>query len=175
MGVADSIVIRAEQPGDGPEIYGVNREAFGGDDEAKLVDRLREGEGTFLSLVAVDGAAVVGHILFTDVRIVLPDEELHGLGLAPMSVLPPWQRQGVGSRLVREGLEHCREAAASGVVVVGHPEYYPRFGFTVGIDAGIVWDAMPEVRAFMVLGLKEGTLERWRGGRAHYRPEFAGL
>jgi putative acetyltransferase len=123
-------VIREEQPGDEAPIRDVNRQAFGGDAEAHLIERLREESMVSASLVAVRDGEIVGHILFSD----LPIETEHGLipavSLAPVAVKPETQRQGIGSSLVRRGLDVCRERGRAVVVVVGHREYYPRFGFS---------------------------------------------
>src|SRR4029077_3501901 len=106
-----------------------------------------------LSLVAEDDA-VVGHILFTSVVVESEGRRVLGMGLAPMAVLPGRQRQGIGSQLVRRGLDILRERGCPFVVVVGHPEYYPRFGLrppsTHG--PGSQWEGVPDA-AFMVLVL----------------------
>src|SRR5262245_35475363 len=120
------IAIRRERPADEEAVHRVNESAFGGPDEAAIVEALRANGGATLSLVAELDGTVVGHILFSPVSI---DPAGTALGLAPMAVMPVHQRRGVGGRLVREGLELLREAGHGAVVVLGHAEYYPRFGF----------------------------------------------
>src|SRR5688572_22803870 len=122
------MTIRGERPEDASRVRHVNEAAFGRPAEADLVERLRRACQDSLSLVAED-AAVVGHILFTPVVVESPGRRVLGMGLAPLAVLPDRQRRGVGSQLVRRGLNLLRERGCPFIVVVGHPEYYPRFGF----------------------------------------------
>src|ERR1035441_10146144 len=98
--------------------------------EAQLVDRLRSDGAVIVSLVAVEDCDIVGHILFSDLLIETDQAVLHAVSLAPMAVAPKFQRRGIGSALVRHGLAVCLERGKSVVVVLGHPEYYPRFGFS---------------------------------------------
>ena len=149
----------------------VNQLAFGQPAEADLVDRLRETGAEFLSLVAEDDT-VVGHILFTPVIIEDRGHRVVGMGLAPMAVLPDRQRRGIGSQLVTRGLELLRERGCPFVVVVGHPEYYPRFGFERASKHGLAsqWDGMPD-EAFMVLILDAEAMSG-TSGVAKYRDEF---
>ncbi|MBU2623130.1 MAG: N-acetyltransferase, partial [Proteobacteria bacterium] len=97
--------------------------------EADIVDKLRQACPDFISLVAEDGKIIVGHILFTPVVIEESERKLQGMGLAPMAVMPERQRQGIGTKLIKRGLELLKEQGCPFVVVLGHPEYYPRFGF----------------------------------------------
>lgn len=138
--------------------------------EAGLVERLRPSGGA-LSLVAEDDA-VVGHILFTSVVVEGAGRQIPGMGLAPMAVLPDRQRMGVGSQLVTRGLELLRERGCPFVVVVGHPEYYPRFGFEPASAHRLVsqWEGIPDA-AFMVLILDAGAMANV-SGVARYREEF---
>src|SRR5438132_13590891 len=122
------ITIRPERPEDAAPVRHVNELAFGQPAEADLVDRLRQAGTESLSLVAEDDA-VVGHILFTSVVVESAGRRVLGMGLAPMAVLPDRQRQGIGSQLVRRGLDILRARSCPFVVVVGHPDYYPRFAF----------------------------------------------
>ena len=163
-------IIRPERPEDSSQIRHVNELAFGQPAEADLVDKLRKTCAEALSLVAEDGGAVVGHILFTPV--VVEGRLGSGMGLAPMAVLPARQRQGIGSQLVRRGLDILRERGCPFVVVVGHPEYYPRFGFEPASKHGLVsqWEGMPDA-AFMVLVLN-GHAMVGASGVARYRDEF---
>ena len=124
----ESMEIREERAGDWEGIRRVQIAAFGGDGEARLVDLLRERGKAVISLVAVEANDVVGHILFSPVTI---DElgDARPLGLAPVGVLPAFQRSGIGSSLIREGLSRCARAGYNLVVLVGRPRYYARFGF----------------------------------------------
>lgn len=115
--------VRAEATGDHSPVRRVNELAFGRAEEAALVDALRESARPNVSLVAVSGGEVVGHIFFSPVTIESDDSSFAAMGLAPMAVLPEFQGQGVGSLLVREGLEECARAGFDVVVVLGHPEY----------------------------------------------------
>jgi putative acetyltransferase len=153
------IAIRPERPEDASGVRYVNESAFGQRAEANLVERLRQARSDSLSLVAEDDAAdaddvIVGHILFTPVVVASAERRVLGMGLAPMAVLPNRQRQGIGSQLVRRGLDILRERGCPFVVVVGHPEYYPRFGFEPASTHGLAsqWEGIPDA-AFMVLVL----------------------
>jgi putative acetyltransferase len=163
--------IRPERPEDSPRIRQINELAFGKPAEADLVERLRQACADALSLVAEDGV-VVGHILFTPVVIEGDGQRIVGMGLAPMAVLPDRQRQGIGSQLVRRGLDILRQRGCPFVVVVGHPEYYPRFGFAPASRRALVsqWDGMPDA-AFMALILDPYAVEG-ASGVAKYRGEF---
>ena len=165
------ITIRPERPEDASQVRHVNELAFGQPTEADLVDRLRQACTETLSLVAED-EAVVGHILFTPVVIERPGRQVVGTGLAPMAVLPDRQRRGIGSQLVRRGLDMLRERGCAFVVVVGHPEYYPRFGFEPASTHGLAcqWEGVPDP-AFMVLVLDAHAMAGV-SGVARYREEF---
>jgi putative acetyltransferase len=123
--------IREETPQDYEAIREVNRLAFQQEEEGQIVDRLRADGLVIASLVAVEDGALVGHILFSELPIETEAGVLRAASLAPMAVRPERQRQGIGSALVRQGLAVCRARGYSIAVVVGHPSYYPRFGFSV--------------------------------------------
>jgi putative acetyltransferase len=163
------VEIRLEQGDDLEAIREVNRRAFGQEDEARLVDALRDGRYARLSLVAEEGGQVVGHILFSDLPILTPADALHALALAPMAVLPSHQRQGIGSRLVREGLRACVEAGHRIMVVLGHPDYYPRFGFSSRLAERL--KAPFSGPAFMAQELVPGALANVTG-EVRYPPPF---
>jgi putative acetyltransferase len=167
------ITIRKETPADRAAIFEVNLRAFGQPGEATLVDALRR-DGDFipaLSLVAERDGTVVGHILFPPVTIESKTGSVPALALAPMAVLPELQRHGIGSLLVREGLAACRRLGHRIVIIVGHPEYYQRFGFTPARVKGIEAPFPVPDEAFMVLALTEGSLEGVHG-TVRYPPAF---
>jgi putative acetyltransferase len=166
--------VRRERPDDVAAIRRVHEEAFGRPAEADLVDALRARGKATLSLVAVRGERVVGHVLFSAVTIEAGDEVTAALGLGPMAVLPAHQRAGVGSLLVRAGLEACRRAGHGCVVVLGHPEYYPRFGFVPAGRHGLAWEHPAPDEVFMVLEFRPGALTG-AGGIVRYEPEFGGV
>jgi putative acetyltransferase len=163
------IQIRDERPGDEGAIRDVNRRAFGGDQESRIVDALRENGAVLLSLVATLNGHVVGHILYSPASL---DGGITGAALGPMAVAPEHQRAGIGSMLVEEGTVRLRDAGCPFIVVVGHARYYPRFGFTPAVAHGIAceWDVPDDV--FMVLIL-DATSMAGVSGLARYRPEFS--
>jgi putative acetyltransferase len=166
--------IRYEKPGDISAIRRVNEAAFETKAEADLVDALRDKKAHVISMVASDGNHVVGHILFSPVTLTAEGSEVTLLGLAPMAVLPEYQKQGIGSKLVDNGLEESRRKGYPAVVVLGHPEYYPRFGFVPSPKYNITseYDVPPEV--FMIIELLPGVLAG-KSGIAKYHEAFAEL
>jgi putative acetyltransferase len=164
------IEIRAEHPDDIDAIRHVNECAFGSAVEPRLVDRLRTANMAVVSLVAAHDDRVVGHILFSPVAIGNAPETLRGVGLAPMSVLPEYQNEGIGSRLVRAGLEACKQAGVDIVVVLGHVDYYPRFGFAPAKNYGLE-NEYGASEAFMALELRKGALDEV-SGLVRFAPAF---
>lgn len=164
--------VRLERPGDAAAIRLVDERAFEQPAEAGIVDGLRRACPEGVSLVADDAGEVVGHVLLTPVIIEAAGGPVTGMGLAPMAVLPERQRHGVGSALVERGLAILRERDCPFVVVLGHPDYYPRFGFERASAHGLVsqWEGVPD-EAFMVLVLDRGAM-RGVSGVARYRDEF---
>jgi predicted N-acetyltransferase YhbS len=163
------VTVREETPEDQEAIREVNRQAFGREDEARLVDALRDGGYARLSLVAEKVGRVVGHVLFSDLPIVMQAGTLHALALAPVAVLPDRQRQGIGSRLIQEGLRACAKAGHRAVVVLGHADYYPRFGFSAGMAERL--KSPFSGPAFMAMELTPGALEGVTG-KVRYPPPF---
>ena len=171
-----NVALRFEAPGDAAAVREINERAFGGTFEARLVEALRGTDGS-ISLVAIaaDRVQPVGHILFTPVTVEPPREPgVRIAGLAPVAVLPGYQRAGIGSRLVREGLAECSRRGYAAVILVGHAEYYPRFGFAPAHAWNLTceFDVPPD--AFMAVELVPGALTR-QPGLVRYRPEFSTL
>ena len=169
--IGNELEIRLENPEDIPSTRAVNESAFGQVNEANLVDLIRSRGKASLSLVAARNGRVLGHILFSPVTLDSQRYNPHGVGLAPVAVLPEYQNQGIGSRLIRAGLQMCREAGWDFVIVVGNPAYYPRFGFIAGRCFGLS-SSYGDSEAYMVMELKPGAL-KGAEGMAKYSPEFA--
>jgi putative acetyltransferase len=167
-----AIEVRREGDQDRQTIRLIHERAFGGNSEARLVDAIRAGGHDTLSLVAVDGNTVVGHILFSPVWIDGGHTRQNGMGLAPMAVHPTAQRRGIGSALVCGGLDRLDAIGCAFVIVVGHAGYYPRFGFEPATRFNIrpQWDGIPD-DAFMIRWLP-GSAPPLIGGTARYLPEF---
>ncbi len=166
------LVIRTEKPQDIPSIRIVNEQAFDTSAEADIVDTLRRTCSNLLSLVAEQDGDVVGYVLFSPVVVDGPDGGLEGMGLAPMAVLPQHQRQGIGSHLAQHGLDILHTEGCPFVIVLGHPEYYPRFGFEPASKVGLTsqWQGVPD-EAFMVHVMNTTALKDV-SGIARYRDEF---
>jgi putative acetyltransferase len=164
------MTIRDEQPGDIPAIRAVNMAAFPTPAEADLVDALRTEASGLVSLVAEDEPGViVGHIMFSPVT--LAGEAPLLMGLAPMAVMPGRQRQGIGSRLIAAGLERCGQLGAAAVVVLGHADYYPRFGFAPASRFGLRCEYDVPDDVFMARELRGGGLNGLTG-TIRYHSEF---
>lgn len=166
-------IIRSEQPQDVGGIRHVNRTAFDSTVEADIVDSLRRQAQPFVSLVAVDADDVIGHIAFSAVTFA-SHPQVPIAGLAPMAVLPSRQRVGIGSSLVRAGLDDCTRLGFVAVVVLGHAEYYPRFGFLPGSTFGLSSEFDVPDEVFMALELRPGAL-RQHQGVVRYHPAFGSV
>ena len=153
------IMIRPELPQDLPAIHYVNKQAFGREKEAILVDTFRQNGALTMSLVAVRGNEIVGHVAFSPVTIEPPDGNIKAITLAPIAVPPPYQRQGIGSLLMQTSVKECRKQGYDLIVLVGHPEYYPRFGFVRANTKGLrcEFEEVPD-EAWMVLELRQDIL-----------------
>ncbi|MCW8888917.1 MAG: N-acetyltransferase [Gammaproteobacteria bacterium] len=164
------IIIREESSSDAQAIRQINDLAFEHGPEAALVDNLRASCDGYLSFVAVDHNSVIGHILFTPVT--LDGSRVVGMGLAPMAVLPSHQGEGVGSLLIRHGLDHLQKSGCPFVIVLGHPDYYPRFGFEPASHYKLIsqWETVPD-EAFMVVVFDRQALPG-EGGIVRYRDAF---
>ncbi|MBF2027441.1 MAG: N-acetyltransferase [Oscillatoriales cyanobacterium C42_A2020_001] len=163
--------VRAEKPEDVEAIHRMNAAAFGREDEANLVDQLRGGISTF-SFVAVESEQIVGHLFFSPVAIAGEcADNLFVLGLAPVAVLPNYQRQGIGTFLIQHGLKECDRSGCKAVFVLGSSEYYQRFGFISAKEKRLRCEYLVPDEAFMVLELESGALNGCTGP-VKYRSEF---
>ncbi|MCB0852253.1 MAG: N-acetyltransferase [Bacteroidetes bacterium] len=154
------ITLRPEKPEDQPFIYEITKLAFKQENESILIDKLRNSEAFIqeLSIVALYEEQIIGHILFTHLTIQSEGQTWPSLTLAPVSVHPQWQNKGIGGNLIHHGLETAKEIGFSSVVVLGHPTYYPRFGFQPASKWGIICPFPAPDEAFMALELFDGGL-----------------
>jgi len=159
----DRIKVRKEEKKDYAKVRMINQFAFPTDAEADLVERVRSELDSYFSLVAEYESHVVGHILFTPVTITENKNNFKWCGLAPMAVEPSLQGRGIGSKLVERGLQIVANEGYEGVVVLGHPEYYPRFGFQPAHLWNIQTNYDVPDEAFMVRELTNGVLESCSG------------
>jgi putative acetyltransferase len=166
-----NITIRPERPCDIAAVREVNDRAFGQPNEGRIVDLLRGACNGTLSLVALAEGQVAGHVLFTPATIEGP-VIVRGLGLGPMAVLPEFQGKGVGKKLVETALTSIRASNCPFIVVLGHPEFYTRFGFQPASDCRLTcpWAGVPN-DAFMVLVVDEPVMAKV-SGVVRYRDEF---
>jgi putative acetyltransferase len=164
-----SCTVRPERPEDVPAIRAVVEAASGREDEVKLVDALRDRGFVRLSLVAVEDVEIVGHILFSELDIVDQKSSVKALALAPMAVIPSRQRQGIGTTLIREGLQLGANQGHRIVLVLGHPGYYPRFGFSAELARPLKSPYAGD--SFMALELVPDALEGVTG-EVRYAPPF---
>ena len=151
------MLIRTEEQRDWVAAHGVNVSAFGRPAEADLVAALRDQVQPIVSLIAEGNGAILGQIIFTPVCL-SGHSALKIMGLAPLAVAPEHQRKGVGSALVRAGLDQCTRLGYGSVVVLGHPDYYHRFGFSSAAGFGIRCEYPGAEDAFMVMELQAGFL-----------------
>ena len=161
MATARAVEFREEEEGDIPAIRSVHERAFGSRYEPRLVDMLRDADRVVLSLVAVVADQVVGHVCFTSV-IVKPPSDSRWVALGPIGVLPEYQGQGIGSQLVREGLRGCRSRCCDGVVLLGAPRFYSRFGLVRADEHGLASE-FGDGPAFQAVELRKGALRKTRG------------
>jgi putative acetyltransferase len=190
-----NVCLRPEQPGDAEAVRQINVSAFDTKAEADLVDALRAAGGITLSAVTVSGGAgpagetvtapsrspmfvdeviggeVVGHVLFSPVTVSTEKAEVSLLALGPVAVLPSKQRQGIGTLMISGCLEYLRSRGHRGVVVVGEPAYYRRFGFIQASRWGLACELEVPDENFMAMALTPGVLAGV-SGTVRYRPEF---
>jgi putative acetyltransferase len=165
--------VRQETDKDYRGITNVNNLGFGQKNEGQLILKLRKTRKFIpgLSLVAEIEGRIVGHILFYPIEIKSDDQVFPSLALAPMAVLPEYQKQGIGSRLVEEGLKKARQLGSKSVIVLGHAAYYPRFGFEPAGKWGIRPPFEVPDAVFMALELVRDGLKDIQG-TVEYPPEF---
>lgn len=169
--------IRSETEEEHFAINQLNKQAFGTESEAVLVDKLREVARPTISLVAIGGGTVVGHLMLSPVTITKPSGAISEsliMGLAPMAVLPEMQRRGIGRALISAGLSSCRDQGVEAVVVLGHPNYYPHSGFCDASRFGLSCEFEAPPGCFMAQELVPGALSR-TPGVVHYHPVFQDL
>ncbi len=177
-------LIRSETPADYATVFDVNLLAFGRPDEANLVDAVRPRAGhspglsvdPLISLVAELDGRVIGHILLSPVTVTVVEvtgksRKWPAMGLGPLAVIPDYQRQGIGSQLILAGLDGCRQIGQDIVFVLGHPDYYPRFGFEPATAKGLHYHQDELAPYFFVIELAPAALAG-RTGRVRYLPAF---
>lgn len=166
------ITIRQETITDFPQVYNIHAAAFGQKDESEIVERIRKGAHFVpaLSLVANYQNQIGGHILFSKIKINC-SPEFECLALAPVAVLPEFQKKGIGKKLVNAGLEIAKSLGFEAVIVLGHKDYYPKFGFQKAIDFGISCPFDVPDEHFMAIELKENALSG-KAGTVVYPSEF---
>lgn len=165
-------IIRSETSDDFAAISDLLEKAFGQPNEAQLVDRLRESDAYIpeLALVALQNDQIVGHILFTHIHIETENEKIPALALAPMAVIPAMQKTGIGTALIKKGLELCRQAGHKIVIVLGHDKYYPKFGFVPASKYSITPPFEVPDEAFMALPLQPAALDHVAGVVRYPKP-----
>ena len=161
-------MIRDATRADYPAVRQVVRHAFGQDDEANLVEQLRADGDALVELVAATDIAIQGHILYSPLAIVRDGETLRAAAMAPVSVLPAFQKSGLGGELIRAGNARCKELGCVGVVVLGHAAYYPRFGFSASLAESL--EAPFSGPHFMALEFEPGVFAA--GGKVQYAKAF---
>lgn len=167
-----NVTIRREEAKDYKKVCEVTRSAFQQETECKLIEKIRKGKHFVpeLSLVAEVDHEIVGHILFSRITIV-GDSVFESLALAPMAVIPEFQKQGIGTKLIKKGIEEAKELGFNSIIVLGHKDYYPKFGFTRASNWGIKCPFEVPDEAFMAIELTERAFED-KAGTVKYPDEF---
>jgi putative acetyltransferase len=166
--------IRKEQPEDIAAIRGLNIAAFGRLQEANLIEKLRTNGGIWLSLVAANEDQIVGHILYSRVTAGSGEKKIVWAGLGPMAVLPEYQRRGIGAKLIDFGTTRLKQSSCPFIVVLGHAEHYPRFGFRPASEYGLRCEWNVPDNAFLALVLDESKISGL-SGFAKYQGEFSSV
>ena len=166
------MIIRKEEERDFVSIKMINDLAFCQSQEGNVINKVRESDTHALSMVAELDDKIVGHIFYSTAIIECNNEMIIGMGLAPMSVLPEYQKQGIGKKLINESLKILKKEAVPFIIVLGHENYYPKFGFEIASKYGIKcqWDGVPD-EAFMIMILDEAKMSNVKGV-AKYRDEW---
>jgi putative acetyltransferase len=166
------ITIRKENKNDHATIKQINDAAFGQPQEGIVVDKLRELDPNALSLVAEVDGKIVGHIFYSTAEIDYNNKKIVGMGLAPVAVLPEYQRQGIGKNLITQSIDMLLNQSIPFIIVLGHEEYYPKFGFEIASKYGITcqWEDVPD-EAFMIMIIDSGIMKNIHGV-AKYRDEW---
>jgi putative acetyltransferase len=146
-----------ELPEHRPAVLELNRLAFKGDEESRLIKNLARDNSILAAFVALDGEEVVGHILFSPLHLVVSGERLDAVALAPMCVTPGRQKQGIGTQVVDHGIEQMKRAGQAAIIVLGQLDFYPRFGFRHDLAKNLAC-AFNKYEAFMGLELRAGSL-----------------
>lgn len=159
--------IRTERLSDFAQVFTLNDLAFGNrEDESRLVERIRASEGFIpeLSLVAEENGQIVGHALFSKADLIEDEHRHEVIVLAPIAVMPSNQKTGIGGKLIQEGLKRCEALGYDFVFLIGHPTYYPKFGFTPAGSRGFELKQfkVPD-DVFMVFELNVGKGKPWKG------------
>jgi putative acetyltransferase len=169
-----TLTIRPETAADADQVFAVEATAFARPAEAELVQKLQQSGVETISLVALLDDAVVGHILFSPVTVKNEDGEFTAVALGPVAVSSDHQNKGVGAELCRAGLAACLQAGHELAFVLGHPNYYPRFGFTPSAPLGLRCQFDVPEDVFMVTELVPGALHNKRG-TVYYHPLFSSV
>lgn len=172
LGGNQMVKIRKECEDDLIAIKEVNDKAFGQTEEGRVIDKIRNSDAEVLSLIAEEGNKIVGHIFYSSAEIEWNNKIIKGMGLAPMAVLPEYQKLGIGKRLIHESLNILMKKEHSFIIVLGHEDYYPKFGFETASKHGIKsqWEGVPD-EAFMIMILDKEKMKDV-SGVAQYRNEW---
>ena len=166
------VEVRAARPADAAAIRHVLCAAFPTPAEADLVEALDRDGDAVLSLVAVDGGTIIGHVLFSRMAVQADDRPLAGLGLAPVAVIPGRQGEGIGSAMIEAGLRAAQSIGTEIVFVLGEPDYYGQFGFDAGTAEPF---ASPYAGPYFQAKMLGTPVNSPTSGRADYAPAFADL
>lgn len=165
------VTIRPEKQEDAVAIRHVNNQAFGQETESEIIEKLRNRGVLTILLIAILNSEIIGHIAFSTVVVESESSSFQAIALGPMAVLPEYQRKGIGSELVRIGINECQRLGHELAVGLGHPDYYPRFGFVPARPKAIDCEFEVPEEAWMFLELREGALAG-RRGTVKFQPEF---
>lgn len=160
------MILRKEEKKDFDEIRNINNICFNGDYESRLIENLRQGSNFILSLVAKDNGKIVGHIMYSRIKI----GDINSVALAPMCVIPEYQKKGIGTDLIKESFKYLKEINEKNIVVLGHTDFYKRLGFEKSANYGVKCPFDVPEDIFMVFELEKGSLTE---GIVEYGEEFS--